>query len=35
MNSDGFDDVIIGANQHNFDDIDDGLAVTFTVRRQV
>ncbi len=29
VNSDGFDDVIIGANQYNFDDIDDGLAVTF------
>ena len=29
VNSDGFDDVIIGANQYNYIDIDDGLAVTF------
>lgn len=29
INADGFDDVIIGANQYDFDEIDDGLAVAF------
>jgi hypothetical protein len=29
VNADGFDDVIIGANQYDYDLLDDGLAVTF------
>ncbi len=29
VNGDGFDDVVIGANQYDFDEIDDGLAVSF------
>jgi len=29
VNGDGFDDVVIGANQYDFDKIDDGLAVSF------
>ena len=29
INADGFDDVLIGANQYDFDEIDDGLAVAF------